>query len=197
LAERSAEIARKTKETDITLSLSLDGSGTYDVSTGIGMLDHMIEQLAKHGRFDLRLQAKGDTERDTHHLAEDVGIVLGQAVNEALGERRGIVRFGHAIVPLDETLALVALDFSGRGHATIDMKFDREQVGELPLENLWHLLESFAKEARMTLHVRLLSGENDHHRAEAVFKALARSLRAAVAIEPAAADDVPSTKDVL
>ncbi|HUF53970.1 MAG TPA: imidazoleglycerol-phosphate dehydratase HisB [Dehalococcoidia bacterium] len=194
---RSAEITRKTKETEITLSLTLDGSGQYVVSTGIGFLDHMLEQLARHGRFDLTVKAVGDIERDTHHLAEDVGIVLGQAFNQALGERRGITRFGHAIVPLDETLALVALDLSGRAHAVIDMKFDRDQVGELPTENLWHLLESFAREARMTLHTRLLSGENDHHRAEAVFKALARALRTAVSFDESAAGEIPSTKDVL
>ena len=197
MAERTAEIKRKTKETDITLSLSLDGSGQFDVSTGIGMLDHMIEQLAKHGRFDIRLQATGDIDRDTHHLTEDVGIVLGQAFDKALGDRRGITRFGDAIVPLDETLALVAIDLSGRPHADVALEFDRELIGELPTENLWHLLESFAKEGRLTLHVRLLSGSNDHHRAEAVFKALARALRAAVSLDAAAAGDVPSTKDVL
>ncbi len=197
MAERTAEIKRKTKETDITLSLSLDGSGQFDVSTGIGMLDHMIEQLARHGRFDLRLQATGDIDRDTHHLAEDVGIVLGQAFDKALGDRRGITRFGDATIPLDETLALVAIDLSGRPHADVALEFDRDLIGELPTENLWHLLESFAKEGRLTLHVRLLSGSNDHHRAEAVFKALARALRAAVSLDPAAAGDVPSTKDVL
>lgn len=197
MAERTAEIKRKTKETDITLSLSLDGSGQFDVSTGIGMLDHMLEQLARHGRFDLRLQATGDIDRDTHHLAEDVGIVLGQAFDKALGERRGITRFGDAIIPLDETLALVAIDLSGRPHADVALEFDRDLIGELPTENLWHLLESFAKEARLTLHVRLLAGSNDHHRAEAVFKALARALRAAVSLDSAAAGDVPSTKDVL
>ena len=197
MAERTAEIKRKTKETDITLSLSLDGDGRFDVSTGIGMLDHMIEQLAKHGRFDLRLQATGDIDRDTHHLAEDVGIVLGQAFDKALGDRRGITRFGDATIPLDETLALVAIDLSGRPHADVALEFDRDLIGELPTENLWHLLESFAKEGRMTLHVRLLAGSNDHHRAEAVFKALARALRAAVSLDAAAAGDVPSTKDVL
>ncbi len=197
MAERTAEITRKTKETDIKLSLSLDGDGEFEVSTGIGMLDHMIEQLARHGRFDLRLKAKGDIDRDTHHLAEDVGIVLGQAFDKALGDRRGITRFGDAIVPLDETLALVAIDLSGRAHADVALEFDRDLIGELPTENLWHLLESFAKEGRLTLHARLLSGSNDHHRAEAVFKALARALRAAVSLDAAAAGDVPSTKDVL
>ena len=197
MAERTAEIKRKTKETDITLSLSLDGDGQFDVTTGIGMLDHMLEQLAKHGRFDLRIKAVGDIDRDTHHLTEDIGIVLGQAFDQALGDRRGITRFGDAIVPLDETLALVAIDLSGRPHADVALEFDRELIGELPTENLWHLLESFAKEGRMTLHVRLLAGSNDHHRAEAVFKALARALRAAVSLDAAAAGDVPSTKDVL
>ena len=197
MAERTAEIKRKTKETDITLSLSLDGDGQFDVSTGIGMLDHMLEQLAKHGRFDLRIKATGDIDRDTHHLTEDVGIVLGQAFDKALGDRRGITRFGDATIPLDETLALVAIDLSGRPHADVALAFDRELIGELPTENLWHLLESFAKEGRLTLHVRLLSGSNDHHRAEAVFKALARALRTAVSLDPAAAGDVPSTKDVL
>ncbi|MEX0681873.1 MAG: imidazoleglycerol-phosphate dehydratase HisB [Dehalococcoidia bacterium] len=197
MAERRAEITRKTKETDISLSLTLDGSGQYDVSTGIGMLDHMLEQVARHGRFDLRVQASGDLDRDTHHLAEDVGIVLGQALDKALGDRRGITRFGDSIVPLDEALALVALDLSGRAHAEIDGAFDRDLVGELPTENLWHLLESFAREARMTLHVRLLSGGNDHHRAEAVFKALARALRVAVSFDEGAAGEIPSTKEVL
>ena len=197
MAERTAEIKRKTKETDITLSLSLDGSGQFDVSTGIGMLDHMLEQLAKHGRFDLRIKATGDIDRDTHHLTEDIGIVLGQAFDKALGDRRGITRFGDATIPLDETLALVAIDLSGRPHADVALEFDRDLIGELPTENLWHLLESFAKEGRLTLHVRLLAGSNDHHRVEAVFKALARALRAAVSLDPAAAGDVPSTKDVL
>ena len=197
MAERTAEIKRKTKETDIMLSLSLDGSGQFDVSTGIGMLDHMLEQLAKHGRFDLRIKATGDIDRDTHHLTEDIGIVLGQAFDKALGDRRGITRFGDATIPLDETLALVAIDLSGRPHADVALEFDRDLIGELPTENVWHLLESFAKEGRLTLHVRLLAGANDHHRAEAVFKALARALRAAVSLDPAAAGDVPSTKDVL
>jgi len=194
---RNAEITRKTKETDILLSLTLDGTGQYDISTGIGMFDHMLEQLARHGRFDLRVQATGDLDRDTHHLVEDVGIALGQALDQALGDRRGITRFGHALVPLDEALALVALDLSGRAHTVIDATFDRDKVGELPTENLWHMLESFAREARMTLHVRLLAGENDHHRVECVFKALARSLRVAVSFDEGAAGEIPSTKDLL
>jgi imidazoleglycerol-phosphate dehydratase len=198
VANRTAKVTRKTKETNIMLELTLDGSGQYDVSTGIGMLDHLVESLAKHARFNLHLQAKGDIDRDTHHLTEDVGLVLGQALNEALGERRGITRFADATVPLDETLVLVALDLGGRPYAGIELPFVRDLVGELPTENVAHLLESFATAGRLNLHVRLLAGEsNDHHIAEAAFKALARALRAAVAIDPDAAGDVPSTKGAI
>jgi imidazoleglycerol-phosphate dehydratase len=196
-SKRAAEIQRKTKETQISLALDLDGSGRYEVSTGLGMLDHLLESLARHGQFDLSVQAKGDIERDPHHLVEDVGIVLGQALDKALGERRGITRFGHAIVPMDEALALVAVDLGGRGHASIDIKFDREMIGQLPSENVEHLLSAFAQEGRLNLHVRLLSGANDHHRAEAAFKALARSLSAAVRVDERLAGQVPSTKDLL
>ncbi len=196
-SKRAAEIQRKTKETQISLALDLDGSGRYEVSTGVGMLDHLLESLARHGQFDLSVQAKGDIERDPHHLVEDVGIVLGQALDKALGERRGITRFGHAIVPMDEALALVAVDLGGRGHASIDIKFDREMIGQLPAENVEHLLSAFAQEGRLNLHVRLLSGANDHHRAEAAFKALARSLSAAVRVDERLAGQVPSTKDLL
>jgi imidazoleglycerol-phosphate dehydratase len=196
--KRRAEITRQTRETDISLTLNLDGSGQYEVATGIGMLDHLLESLARHALFDLKVQAKGDIDRDTHHLLEDIGLVLGQALNQALGDRRGISRFADAIVPLDETLVMVALDLSGRPYASIELPFVRELVGELPLENLAHLLESFANEGRLNLHVRLLAGDsNDHHIAEAAFKALARALRTAVAIDPRAAGAIPSTKDVL
>jgi imidazoleglycerol-phosphate dehydratase len=194
---RAAQLRRETKETSVSLGLDLDGTGRYSVSTGIGMLDHMLEQLARHGLFDLRLDATGDIERDPHHLVEDVGLVLGQALDRALGERRGISRFGHAIVPMDEALAVVAVDLGGRPHATIDALFDRELIGQLPAENVKHFLEAFALEARMNLHVRLLSGENDHHRVEAIFKALARALRAAVAADERVGEQVPSTKEVL
>jgi len=198
LDKRTAAVTRETKETRISLELALDGSGRYDVATGIGMLDHLLESLARHALFDLRVQAKGDTHRDTHHLLEDVGLVLGQALNEALGERRGIVRFGHAIVPLDETLVMVAIDLGGRPFAAVELPFVRELVGELPTENVAHLLESFANEGRLNLHVRLLAGEsNDHHIAEAAFKGLARALRTAVSIDERSAGEVPSTKDVL
>jgi imidazoleglycerol-phosphate dehydratase len=195
-SERTAEVLRKTRETDVTLVLDLDGSGRYEVSTGIGMLDHLLESLARHALFDLRVQAKGDIERDTHHLLEDMGLVLGQALNQALGDRRGITRFADATIAMDESLAQVVIDLGGRPYAAIDMPFVRDLVGELPTENIAHLLEAFAQEGRLNLHVRV-SGENDHHIAEAVFKGLARCLRSAVAIDPRAAGAIPSTKDVL
>jgi imidazoleglycerol-phosphate dehydratase len=194
---RRADVERRTRETSVSLSLDLDGSGRYEVSTGIGMFDHMLEQLAKHSLVDLRVDATGDIERDPHHLIEDVGLVLGQALNEALGERRGISRFGHAFAPMDEALALVAIDLGGRPYAGIDVTFSRETIGELPAENVKHFLEAFAQEGRLNLHSRLLSGENDHHRVEALFKALARALRAAASIDERIADQVPSTKEVL
>ena len=194
---RRADVERQTRETKISLGLELDGLGRYEVSTGIGMFDHMLEQLARHSLIDLRIDATGDIERDPHHLIEDVGLVLGQALNEALGKRRGISRFGHAFAPMDEALALVAVDLGGRPYAAIDATFDREDIGQLPAENVKHFLEAFAQEGRLNLHARLLSGENDHHRVEALFKALARALRAAVTIDERVADQVPSTKEVL
>ena len=167
------------------------------MSTGIGMLDHMLEQLARHGLFDITVEAKGDIERDPHHLVEDVGLVLGQALDRALGERRGITRFGHAVVPLDEALALVAVDLGGRGHASIEFNLERELLGQLPTENINHFLAAFANEGRLNLHVRELAGENDHHRVEAAFKALALALRQAVTIDVRAAGEIPSTKAAL
>lgn len=197
-SKRTASVHRKTGETDISIDLNLDGSGRYEVSTGIGMLDHLLESLTKHSLFDMKLQASGDIHRDTHHLLEDVGLALGRALNDALGERRGITRFADATVPMDETLAQVAIDLGGRPYASVEMPFVRELVGELPTENIAHLLEAFAQEGRLNLHARVLSGGgNDHHTAEGVFKALARCLRAAVAIDPRLGGAVPSTKDVL
>lgn len=190
-------MARKTRETDITLTLDLEGTGQYKVATGIGMLDHLLESLARHALFDLKVQAKGDIDRDTHHLLEDIGLLLGQALNEALGDRRGITRFADATIAMDESLAQVVIDLGGRPYAAIDMPFIRELVGELPTENVAHFLEAMAQEGRLNLHVRVLSGENDHHIAEAVFKGLARCLRAAVAIDPRSSGAIPSTKDVL
>ncbi|MEZ4442809.1 MAG: imidazoleglycerol-phosphate dehydratase HisB [Polyangiaceae bacterium] len=191
---RSAKLTRETKETRITLELELDGTGHAEVKTGIGFLDHMIEALAKHARFNLTLRCEGDLEVDDHHSAEDCAIVLGQALREALGERRGVVRFGHAYVPLDEALARAVIDLSGRPWPEVDLGLRREKLGDIACENLTHFLNTLAIEARCSLHVDVLEGENDHHRAEAAFKATAVALRAAVRVE---GDDVPSTKGVL
>ena len=197
MSERRASVRRETRETKISLELVLDGSGRYEVRTGIGMLDHLLEQLSRHSLFDITVDASGDIERDPHHLIEDLGLALGSALDEALGERRGIVRFGHAVVPMDEALVLVAVDLGGRPYAGIDLQFERELLGQLPTENVRHLLEAFAQEGRLNLHVRELSGANDHHRAEAAFKALARALSAAVRLDQRIAGEVPSTKEVL
>jgi imidazoleglycerol-phosphate dehydratase len=197
VSERRADVDRRTRETSISLSLDLDGAGRYEVSTGIGMFDHMLEQLSRHSLMDLRIDATGDIERDPHHLIEDTGLVLGRALNQALGERRGISRFGHAFAPMDEALALVAIDLGGRPYAAIDVTFDRHDIGQLPAENVKHFLEAIAQEGRLNLHARLLSGENDHHRVEALFKALARALRSAATIDERVGGEVPSTKEVL
>lgn len=195
--ERRGSVERKTRETEISIDLNLDGSGQYEVSTTIGMLDHLLESFARHSLIDLNVKAKGDTHRDEHHLLEDIGLVLGQALNQGLGERRGISRFGHALIPMDEALATVAIDLGGRPYARVELPFIRELTGELPTETVAHLLESFATEGRMALHVLVEGGANDHHIAEAAFKGLARALRMAVAIDPRAAGDVPSTKGKL
>jgi imidazoleglycerol-phosphate dehydratase len=192
---RTARIERRTAETEIRLSLDLDGSGRAEVQTGLGFLDHMLTALARHGRFDLDLDCDGDLEVDDHHTAEDCALALGMAFDQALAERRGIRRFGGAHAPLDEALARAVIDFSGRPSAHVDLGFRREWIGEIATENLTHFFISFATTARSTLHVDVLKGSNDHHRAEAAFKALALALRQAVALDGSA--DVPSTKGVL
>ena len=197
MVSRQSSVRRETRETRISLDFNLDGEGRYEVNTGIGMFDHMLEQLAKHGQFNLTVDASGDIERDPHHLVEDVGLVLGQALNQALGERRGITRFAHAVIPMDESLVLIAVDLGGRPYAEIDLKFERESIGQLPAENVAHFFEAFAQEGKLNVHVRELSGGNDHHRIEAAFKGLARALSTAVAIDERIAGQVPSTKDVL
>jgi len=196
-SNRKAIVKRETKETRVSVELDLDGSGRYQISTGIGMLDHLLEQLARHGGLDITLDAAGDIERDPHHLVEDVGLALGRALDQALGERRGIVRFGHAVVPMDEALALVAVDLGGRGYAGIEASFQREKVGDLPTENIAHLLSALAREGRFNLHLRLLAGSDTHHMAEAGFKALARALRDAIRIDERIAGEIPSTKETL
>ena len=196
-SERRASVSRETRETKVSVEVDLDGEGRYQVSTGIGLLDHLLEQLARHGLFDITIEASGDVERDPHHLVEDVGLTLGRALDQALGERRGIFRFGHAIVPLDEALALVAVDLSGRGYAAVEADFRREIVGGLPTEMLKHFMVAFANEGRLNVQVRLLAGDNDHHKAEAIFKALARALADATRLDPRLGEDVPSTKGTL
>ena len=196
-APRRADVARKTKETDITVGLVLDGRGEADVQTGIGFLDHLLTALAKHARFDLTLRCAGDLHIDDHHTAEDCALALGQALDSALGDRRGVFRFGHAYAPLDEALARAVVDLSGRPYAVIALGLRREALGGLACENIGHVLASLAFASRTTLHVDVLKGENDHHRAEAAFKAVAVALRHAVALDPDHRDDVASTKGVL
>lgn len=194
-APRRAEIARETKETDVRLTLALDGAGVADISTGIGFLDHMLTTLTKHARLDLTLRCTGDLHVDDHHTAEDCALALGAALDEALGDRRGVVRFGHAYAPLDEALARAVVDLSGRPFPVIDLGLTREALGGIACENLAHVLSSLAFAGRMALHVDVLRGVNDHHRAEAAFKATALALRAAIARD--GSDAIASTKGVL
>ncbi len=194
---RIATLNRETAETQIALTVNLDGEGRYEVDTGNGFLDHMVSQIARHGLFDITLQAKGDVHVGWHHLVEDVGILLGRAFNQALGEVRGIRRMGHAIVPLDETLVMVALDLSGRSYAVVETTLDDTMVETLSGDLVRHFFESFALEGRINLHAKVLTGISPHHKAEALCKALARALRDAVEIDPRATGQVPSTKGTL
>ena len=193
--DRTAIVERATRETDIRLTLNLDGQGNASADTGLGFFDHMLDALIKHSRLDLELACSGDLEVDDHHTIEDCAIALGQALNEALGDRRGIRRFAHAYAPLDEAVVRCVLDFSGRPHASIDLSFSRPSIGEVSTENLNHFFESLAMSARMTLHVDQIKGCNDHHIAEAAFKALALAMRQAVARD--GHDEIPSTKGLL
>ena len=194
---RSAVLERKTNETDISVSVNLDGQGNYDVDTGNGFLDHMVSQVARHGLFDITLRAKGDLHTGWHHLVEDVAIMLGRAFNQALGEPIGIRRMGHAIVPLDETLAQVSVDCSGRPYAVVETGLEGVMVETLPGDLVRHFLESFAIEGKINLHAKVLAGESSHHKAEALCKALARALRDALEPDPRASGQVPSTKGTL
>lgn len=194
---RQATVHRKTNETDITVSLTLDGGGQAEIDTGVGFLDHMLHALAKHARFNLRVKAIGDLHIDEHHTVEDVGIALGRALNDALGDRRGIARMGQAIVPMDESLALVAVDIGGRGYFVFKGQFDTERIGQLGTSLIPHFFESLAHAAKLNLHVHLLAGKDDHHRAEAIFKAFARALNQAVAIDPQLAGQIASTKGLI
>ncbi|MGH8925307.1 MAG: imidazoleglycerol-phosphate dehydratase HisB [Acidimicrobiia bacterium] len=192
--QRKAELSRKTSETDITVSLTIDGSGLGTVSTGLGFLDHMLGALGRHSGFDLAIQAAGDNEMDDHHTVEDCAIVLGRALDEALGDRSGITRFGSAYAPLDESLARAVVDLSGRPWSEVDIPFNRPAIGDVATENVIHFFRSFALEVRMALHVDLIRGDNDHHKAESAFKALALALREAVVLR---GDGIPSTKGSL
>ncbi len=192
-AERSASKQRQTKETDVSVRLNLDGRGNVEIATGVPFLDHLLHALAVHARFDLEVNARGDLEVDAHHTVEDVGLVLGEALAEALGDRSGIARFGDATVPLDESRAAVALDCGGRGYAMIDVPLRSVMIGSLPATLVPHFLETFALRGGVTLHV-IASGRDDHHLAEATFKALARALRQACAVDPTLRGRSPSTK---
>ncbi len=195
--ERRAAVTRETKETQVHVELNLDGRGQAEVATGIGMLDHLLSQVARHGLIDITLTAEGDLSTDEHHTAEDIGLALGHVLDEALGAREGIVRMADATVPLDEALASVAVDLSGRGYAVVDVGWTGQRVGELPTDLVSHLLWSLASEGKLTIHARVLSGVNDHHKAEALFKALGRALGAASRPEPRLAGRAPSTKGKL
>lgn len=195
--KRQATIARKTKETQITASVDLDGTGAFEISTGVGFLDHMLEQLARHALIDIKLEAKGDLHIDFHHTAEDVGIVLGQAVQKALGDKQGITRYADVHLPMDETLTRVAVDVSGRPYLIWKVAFSQPKIGEMDTELFREWFQAFAQNAGVTLHIENLYGENNHHIAETCYKGLARALRAAIALDPRQAGRVPSTKGML
>lgn len=194
---RRAQINRKTAETDIELTLCLDGAGASTVKTGCGFLDHMLTLFAKHGRFDLYVSCDGDTQVDYHHTAEDIGIVLGEAFKDALGDKKGIIRYGSMLLPMDETLVLSALDLSGRAHLEWAAEMPTEKVGDFDTELAEEFFAAFVRSAAATLHVRLITGRNSHHIIEGIFKSVARSLKEAVAIDERFASEIPSTKGVL
>ncbi len=194
---RTAEIFRKTAETDIRLTLNIDGSGRSEIDTGCGFLDHMLTLFAKHGRFDIVLSCKGDTYVDDHHTVEDIGIALGEAFRQALGEKRGVVRYGNMLLPMDEALILSAVDLSGRSHLEYALDIPAQKVGTFDTELVKEFFLGFVRSALVTLHVRGICGENSHHIIEGAFKSVARSLRQAVAIDPDSAGEIPSTKGVL
>ncbi len=194
---RNASINRKTAETDIQLKLELDGTGSSAISTGCGFLDHMLTLFAKHGRFDLTVTCQGDTQVDDHHTAEDIGIVLGQAFSQAVGDKKGICRYGNMILPMDESLILSAVDLSGRCYLGYDLQIPTQKVGTFDTELVEEFFYAFVRTSQATLHIRQLAGSNSHHIIEGAFKSVARSLRQAVSIDPACADEIPSTKGVL
>ncbi len=197
LADRKAKITRVTGESQISVEINLDGNGSYNIDTGNGMFDHMLAQLSRHGLIDLNVSAKGDTHVGWHHIIEDTGIVLGRAFKEAVGDAAGITRMAHTYVPLDEALALVVVDYSGRGYGIIDATLSDSDMGDMPASLVTHFLETLSREGGFNLHVRVLAGLNNHHKSEAIFKALARSLRAALTLDPRREGDIPSTKGTI
>lgn len=194
---RIAEINRETAETDIKLQIDLDGTGDSNIKTGIGFLDHMMTLFSRHGRFDLTLNCDGDTYVDDHHSVEDIGICLGKAFSEALGEMRGINRYGHIILPMDETLIMCVVDISGRACLCFDVNFPTDKIGTFDTELVEEFFAAFVRSSRVTLHIKKLSGKNSHHIAEGIFKAFARTMKTAVAIDEELGDEIPSTKGVL
>ncbi len=194
MAKRNAVTLRKTKETSIKLTLNLDGTGKSDISTGIPMFDHLLSQIVRHSTFDMKLKASGD---DPHHLVEDVALCFGKALNEALGEKRGITRMASAFVPMDEALSSVVIDLSGRAYTVLELTFSKNDMAGFPTDLIRHFLESFATEAKMNLHAKIQYGKNDHHKAESLFKALGRALDSATRIDPRIAGELPTTKGVI
>ena len=194
MADRKSKVTRETKETSVKVELNIDGKGQSEISTGIRFFDHMLGQLAQHGIFDLKLSATGP---DQHHVVEDVAICLGRAFNQALGDKRGLVRMGQAVVPMDDALALVALDIGGRGYADFEATFNDKNIEKMSADLVRHFFVSFASEAKINIHAKILSGVDDHHRAEALFKALARALDAATRLDERIAGIIPSTKDTI
>ena len=194
---RRKKIVRDTRETQIVLALEIDGTGAYEIDTGVGFLDHMLELFARHGRFDLAVDCKGDTNVDFHHTTEDIGIALGQAFRESLGDKRGIYRYGNMVLPMDEALVLCAVDISGRSYLGFDVEFPAQKVGDFDTELVREFMAALSRELGMNLHIKMLAGENTHHMIEGIFKGLGRVLRQACAIEEEFADEIPSTKGVL
>lgn len=194
---RTAKVVRETGETSISVEIDIDGSGRQSIDTGIVMLDHMLAQVARHGIFDLDITATARMDPDGHHVVEDVAIALGQAFNQALGEKKGIVRMANALAPLDEALSMVVIDISGRGYPVIDAEFTAPVIGDLVADMARHFLETFAREARITLHAQVIRGTNDHHKLESLFKALARALDAATRLDPRIGGTPPSTKGII
>ena len=197
MTQRTSRSSRETAETKVSVEVNLDGRGNYEVSTGNGMFDHLLAQLSRHSLIDLNISATGDIEVGWHHLVEDVGIILGRTIREAVGDARGIARMGHSYVPLDEALARTVVDFGGRGYAVIDAPLTDSDLGGLPADLIRHFLESLAREGGFNLHVNVLAGSNNHHKAEAIFKSLARALRAALTSDERRAGEVPSTKGTI